>query len=73
MNQKLSDLNLLLKARWENPKKYARRLVTTDHGCSYYSIGWDKTDTQLLSEIRRDYNLDENNNPKPKWYEIWKK
>lgn len=73
MNQKLSDLNLVLKARWENPNKYRRKVVVTDHGCSYYSIGWDKTEEQLLSQIRQDYNLDENNKPKAKWYELWKK
>lgn len=72
MNQKLSDINLLLKARWENPRKYSRKIVLTNHGCSHYSVGFDKTDEELLAEIRKDYNYDEFNKPKRKWYQIWK-
>ena len=72
MNKQLSDINLLLKARWENPRKYSRKIIVTNHGLSHYSIGFDKTEQQLLSEIRKDYNLNEFNEPIPSRFESLK-
>ena len=70
----LDDHELLIKAKWQSPEKYKRKLQVTSDGYGHSSIGWDKSLNEILEEVRKDLNLDENHNPLPKkkWYQVWK-
>lgn len=50
----LDDHAKILSARWKHPTKYRKKLIVQDHGYSYYTIKWDKTDEDILAEIEKD-------------------
>lgn len=67
----LDDHAKLLTARWKHPNKYGKKIVVTDHGHGYYSIGFDKTTEQLLIELAAD-QAEEQKQAEKKWWQIWK-
>jgi hypothetical protein len=68
--KKLNDLLLIIQARLKNLDKYKRTLEVKNHGFGHYSIEFDKSNEQILNQIRKDYNLDSQNNAKQKWYHL---
>ena len=67
----LDDHARLISARWKHPNKYGKKIVVTDHGYGYYSIGFDKTTEQLLSELN-EYESKSKKNTDKLWWQIWK-
>jgi hypothetical protein len=56
MNKRLTlDEHLkIISAMWKHPDKYKIRIVVTDHGHGHYSVGPDRTSSDVLKEVLED-------------------
>jgi hypothetical protein len=50
----LDEHSQIIAAKWKHPNKYKKKIKVTDQGHGCLSIGWDKTDREILNEIKAD-------------------